>query len=379
MRDRAAGEAPRGASARTEARRTGMGSDATERGRDQHWELHAAPPAVEPDYYAVLGVAPGASDAQISHAYRRLAKLWHPDRYSAAPAPLRARAERRMRALNGAHTILGDPARRALYDMRQALAPHAGAHVTHSWSGANPQEASWHTRATFATSLGHASGNPNGAGEFLGILCLILGLGLLASIVSGQAGDGPAPYALLLACGVLLALGGAFFVGASPLARMAHAWAEGDPAGERPSPRYAATPPLSAARPARDDPTEQQLHSGVAFERLVDEALASIPDVFLRQMPNLLVEVEGSPDEETLRGAGVAPGHLLLGLYQGVPLTRQGVAGAVPEIITIYRVPIEQVCADDPTRIRAQVRKTVLHEIAHHFGMDHDTMPGWVK
>ncbi|MEO7002949.1 MAG: J domain-containing protein, partial [Ktedonobacterales bacterium] len=51
-----------------------------------------APNGGEPEYYAVLGIAPAASEVELRHAYRRLAKLWHPDRYTAAPAELRARA-----------------------------------------------------------------------------------------------------------------------------------------------------------------------------------------------------------------------------------------------------------------------------------------------
>jgi predicted Zn-dependent protease with MMP-like domain len=63
-----------------------------------------------------------------------------------------------------------------------------------------------------------------------------------------------------------------------------------------------------------------------------------------------------------------------------VDVTRQGAAGAPqPEVITIYRRPIERYCRGDPDRIREQVRRTVLHELAHHFGIDHDAMPDWIR
>ncbi|HKB46326.1 MAG TPA: metallopeptidase family protein, partial [Ktedonobacterales bacterium] len=85
-------------------------------------------------------------------------------------------------------------------------------------------------------------------------------------------------------------------------------------------------------------------------------------------------------------GAGQLAGILcvilaiaLLGLYHGVPLTLQGVHGAGPEYVSIYRGPIERHCHYDPDAIREQVRATVLHELAHHFGIDHDDMPDWVK
>jgi predicted Zn-dependent protease with MMP-like domain len=115
------------------------------------------------------------------------------------------------------------------------------------------------------------------------------------------------------------------------------------------------------------------------FEQLVDEALSDVPDEFRPYMENLVVRVEDEPSAETLQQAGVGPGSTLLGLYTGVPLTAQGIAGAGPEVISIYRRPIERYCGGDPNRIRAQVLATVLHELAHHFGIDHDDMPEWVK
>jgi predicted Zn-dependent protease with MMP-like domain len=61
----------------------------------------------------------------------------------------------------------------------------------------------------------------------------------------------------------------------------------------------------------------------------------------------------------------------LLGLYQGIPLTRRGAfySGALPDKITIYRGPLERLYGDDPERLRAETRRVVLHEIAHHFGI----------
>jgi predicted Zn-dependent protease with MMP-like domain len=69
----------------------------------------------------------------------------------------------------------------------------------------------------------------------------------------------------------------------------------------------------------------------------------------------------------------------LLGLYEGVPLTHQGARGHPPEVITIFEHSIESYCHEDPDRIRYQVRATVFHELAHHFGMSHEAMPAWVK
>ncbi len=116
-----------------------------------------------------------------------------------------------------------------------------------------------------------------------------------------------------------------------------------------------------------------------AFERLVQEALDSIPEEFQENLRNVAVTVEDDPDVEVL-ARGEVKGSMLLGLYRGVPLTAQGSAGApLPERITIYRHNIEKFCHNDPEYIRMQVSHTVLHEVAHHFGMGHDEMPIWVK
>src|SRR5262249_37642797 len=79
-------------------------------------------PDTEPDYYAVLGVAPGASEEEIRRAFRRLVKLWHPDHYMHAPAAMRDRAERRMRAILRAYEGIGTPAARAAYMLRRRQA-----------------------------------------------------------------------------------------------------------------------------------------------------------------------------------------------------------------------------------------------------------------
>ena len=116
------------------------------------------------------------------------------------------------------------------------------------------------------------------------------------------------------------------------------------------------------------------------FEQLVEEALASIPAEFQEKMENVLVRVQYEPGEEVLERVGMKNGYTLLGLYEGVPLTAYGHNRvAHPEIITIYQRAIEAYCHGDPDRIRDQVRHTALHEVAHHFGIDHEEMPIWVR
>jgi predicted Zn-dependent protease with MMP-like domain len=116
------------------------------------------------------------------------------------------------------------------------------------------------------------------------------------------------------------------------------------------------------------------------FERLVREALATIPTEFHEQMENVLVRVQFEPGEEVMDRVGVKEGYTLLGLYEGVPLTAYGQTRMPhPEIITIYERSIVEYCHGDPDRIRRQVRHTVLHEVAHHFGIDHEEMPIWIR
>jgi predicted Zn-dependent protease with MMP-like domain len=141
------------------------------------------------------------------------------------------------------------------------------------------------------------------------------------------------------------------------------------------------SPPGSPPAPEQTQTPEQEAEKKLSpFEELVKEALATIPEEFHQQMENILVHVEYEPDAETLQRVGVKEGHTLLGLYEGVPLTAYGRHYApYPETITIYQRPIEDYCRHNPTRIREQVRATVLHEVAHHFGMGHAEMPIWVK
>ena len=102
------------------------------------------------------------------------------------------------------------------------------------------------------------------------------------------------------------------------------------------------------------------------FETLVEEAIASVPEPLAGFMSNVGVIV----DEQA------PPWQSVLGLYQGIPLTRRttGYAGALPDKITIFRRPIERVYGTDPERLRAGVTHVVVHEIAHHFGISDERL-----
>jgi predicted Zn-dependent protease with MMP-like domain len=111
------------------------------------------------------------------------------------------------------------------------------------------------------------------------------------------------------------------------------------------------------------------------FEQLVAQALDDLPPQFQQAMSNVEILIDLWPSPQTLQTAGLAPGQLLLGLYHGIPLTDRthGYALVAPDTITIYQGPIEQVYRTPPA-IRDGVKHTVIHELAHHFGIDDDRL-----
>jgi predicted Zn-dependent protease with MMP-like domain len=106
------------------------------------------------------------------------------------------------------------------------------------------------------------------------------------------------------------------------------------------------------------------------FERLVAEAVRNLPEEFKNRLENIDVVVEERPASYQLTRAGLSRGMTLLGLYEGVPLTRRSsYYGMVPpDKITIFQEPIEERCRSED-EITSQVQRVVRHEIAHHFGI----------
>ncbi len=104
----------------------------------------------------------------------------------------------------------------------------------------------------------------------------------------------------------------------------------------------------------------------VEFEQSVEEALESLPPDLRGFMSNVAVVVEDEPPA----------GMPLLGLYQGVPLTRRSSAYAAvpPDKITIYRGPLERLYGRDPARLSREIRRVVVHEVAHHFGISDERL-----
>ena len=110
--------------------------------------------------------------------------------------------------------------------------------------------------------------------------------------------------------------------------------------------------------------------SRARFDELVADALDQIPAPLARAMDNVVVLTEDEHPEDPD----------LLGLYEGVPLTERthDYAGALPDRITLFREPLRSMCADEPELVH-EVLVTVVHEIAHHFGIEEDALHrlGW--
>jgi predicted Zn-dependent protease with MMP-like domain/DnaJ-domain-containing protein 1 len=334
------------------------------------------------DYYALLGVAPTAEHDEIRHAFHAAAKQWHPDRYVGASEGERAAAERRMRALIEAYSALADPARRELYDAQRRDHVHAGhAHAGHAAEAARPAastHAYWEIPAedTDAYDRLYANNDPRGVASFLGVLLALVALAIFRASLGGGAGIGA-----FVGLALAIAFGAAAlwcFVDPAGLARAAEHLAPRTPPHKAHAPHH-----RHAAAPQHGENGHQQTTEGedgeAEFERLVDEAVSSIPDEFKAYMRNVVVRVRAQPTAAERHQMRLREGETLFGLYQGVMLTQQGAAGAGPEVVTIYRRPIERACGGDPERIREQVRRTVLHELAHHFGIDHEDMPEWIR
>jgi len=106
------------------------------------------------------------------------------------------------------------------------------------------------------------------------------------------------------------------------------------------------------------------------FEGIVADALDELPDEIAETMSNVYVVVEPWPSPEMLKKMNLPNCYSLLGLYEGVPLSRRttGYSLALPDRITIFQGPIEAM-GRTAVELREQIKSVVVHEIAHHFGI----------
>ena len=115
--------------------------------------------------------------------------------------------------------------------------------------------------------------------------------------------------------------------------------------------------------------------SSAIFEQLVERALAELPQQFAEFLEEVPLEVRPRPTRAQLKRLGLGEDDLLLGLYEGIPLTERSVehSGVRPAVIYLFQEDIELASDSEQDLIR-EVRTTVLHEIGHHFGMDEDDL-----
>lgn len=112
--------------------------------------------------------------------------------------------------------------------------------------------------------------------------------------------------------------------------------------------------------------------SPAEFDARVEDALDDVPEELMAMLDNVVFLVEDEPP---------ADDPDLLGVYEGVPLTERGdawAAGALPDRILLFRGPLTRMCADDE-ELTEEIAVTVVHEIAHHFGIDDEALHelGW--
>ena len=112
------------------------------------------------------------------------------------------------------------------------------------------------------------------------------------------------------------------------------------------------------------------------FEELVDHAIADLPGEFREKLRNVAVIVEDRPSTQLLHEMDVPHGNTLFGLYEGTPLTERGFQTPLhPDRIWIFQAPIEEECETED-EIREEIAITIVHEIAHFFGLDDEYLEG---
>jgi predicted Zn-dependent protease with MMP-like domain len=112
----------------------------------------------------------------------------------------------------------------------------------------------------------------------------------------------------------------------------------------------------------------------VAFERLVERALAGIPAPFRDALAEVAIVIDDEPSRDQLAENELDADDTLYGLYEGVPRTEYGADWvAAPNRITLFRLPLEE-DFPDPDDLADEVRITVIHELAHHLGIDDDRL-----
>ena len=108
------------------------------------------------------------------------------------------------------------------------------------------------------------------------------------------------------------------------------------------------------------------------FDQLVTRAMNELPQEYIRQLDNVAIVYADEPNDEQIQRMKIDNNHLLLGLYEGIPQTHRGTGYnlVLPDKITLFKRPI-LATVDTKDALFKQIKRTLWHEIAHHYGLDH--------
>ena len=108
------------------------------------------------------------------------------------------------------------------------------------------------------------------------------------------------------------------------------------------------------------------------FEKLVSEAISAVPSHIQKAIDNVVFVVEDKSSNQKKGKMNIATNEMLLGLYEGIPQIKRGsgYTGALPDKITIFQEPIEELSGGDKDKLKQLIREVVEHEIGHYFGFD---------
>lgn len=117
---------------------------------------------------------------------------------------------------------------------------------------------------------------------------------------------------------------------------------------------------------------EQHTISDEAFDQLVTKAMNELPQDYIKGLDNVAIVYADWPDEHQTQKSDLKPGSILLGLYEGIPLTQRGngYTFVLPDKITLFKTPLLMVSHSDE-ELAEQVKRTLWHEIAHYYGLNH--------
>lgn len=115
--------------------------------------------------------------------------------------------------------------------------------------------------------------------------------------------------------------------------------------------------------------------SDVAFDALITRAMNELPQQYIKGLDNVAIVMADEPNERQRQKMQLDNNHLLLGLYEGVPLTQRGSgwSGMLPDKITLFKNPMLQVSRSEQ-EFFAQIKQTLWHEMAHFYGLSHADM-----